>query len=172
MRKCIIRTVRSAAHQCLRLAPRERSSMHRSLAAAAAMLIAAAVLCAASTASEAARQSCRSKLTACYKACDGHVRDDYKRYCDTRCRNDFNQCLIDGRLFPKSPKAEGSPGAKADGAKPKKGIDGTQPPTGTWVPSSSPKAASSTRVPVGGTWKPSPGSGGNGPILRSGSGQR
>jgi hypothetical protein len=82
------------------------------------------------------------------------------------------------------------PQGKADYPKPKKGIDPTRPPlkwvppkgtggmplpsgnTGKWVPNSPSKGIGGTGVPTNRTWTPSPGSGGNGPILKYRGGQR
>jgi hypothetical protein len=134
-----------------------------------------------STAPEAkGKRSCRSQLTDCYKACDGHVRDDFKSACDSRCRNAFNQCLHDQTYHPQGkandlkPK-KGFESTPSTGTwvpnSPKKGFDGT-PSTGQWVPNSSAKGNGVPSVPAGGTWNPSPSSGAKGPLLRSSGGRR
>jgi hypothetical protein len=153
--------------------------MQRLLATALATLIAAAVLSAASTAPEARVKSCRSQLTACLNDCKGHIRDDYRLFCNSRCNDAYKSCRHDEVYHPKG---------KANDPKPKKGIDGT-PSTGTWVPNSPKKGIDSTQpplkwvpnspakgkgvpsVPAGGTWTPSPSSGAKGPILRSSGGR-
>ena len=177
MRKAIFWSVRSA-RQCSHHAGRQRYSMHRPLAAALATLMAAAVMSAASTAPEARKQTCGLKLAWCLFDCTGHVRDDFRRACISRCNNSYTSCHHDEEYHSKA-KANDPPKKGIDGTSsgtwvpnsPKKGINGTQPPL-KWIPNSPAKGKGIPSVPAGGTWTPSPSSGAKGTILRSSGGRR
>lgn len=118
---------------------------------------------------------CQQRHDACVTRCI----ERYDQKPDHNGRNQTMNCMtrtcdkqkancdrVENPKSPKSsppPKAEGSPGNKANDPKPKKGIDAKQPP-GNWVPSAKPKKGiDATRPP--GNWVPSPK--GTAPNLRS-----
>jgi hypothetical protein len=130
--------------------------MHRSLAAAVATFAAMAALSVGST---AAKASCEGQRAICLKAC--HRPGDL---CNMHCNGPYQFC----RYNRKEPLKAGGVGAKQNDARPKKGIDGTQPPL-KWVPNSPSKAKGIPSVPASGTWNRSPSSG---PTIRSSGGRR
>ncbi|HWE19976.1 MAG TPA: hypothetical protein VG758_22805 [Hyphomicrobiaceae bacterium] len=145
---------------------------------------------------------CTQRFTACLKRCDqryGGGSDYFKKTgrdgtlscLDRTCSPQKRNCEAQNPKSPKSspsPKGEGSPGAKQNDAKPKKGIDGTS--SGTWVPKAKQNDAKQKKgidstsstwvrnsqakgkrvpsVPAGGTWNPSPSSSGKAQNLKSG----
>jgi hypothetical protein len=117
---------------------------------------------------------CELRFTACVKRCDERYHDSFEKTgrnqtlscIDRTCAKQRDNCARDNPKSPNSPKADGSPGAKQNDAKPKKGIDGT--PSGQWVPNSPAKGKGVPGVPAGGTWNPSPNSGGKAQNLKSG----
>jgi hypothetical protein len=151
----------------------EKSSTHKPLDALLVALIVATVLSGAPSTAHAAKQSCASKLSACYKICDRYSEGQFKRSCDSRCRVSFDRCLALTDNLP-----TGNAGVQDTGGtgKPPKAGNSTSPGGRVATdPKSPPKGAGGTRAPLSGGVFSQPsttGSGGNGPILKSGGSKR
>jgi hypothetical protein len=114
-----------------------------------------------SAAPKLTQEECGISHKVCIKGCTGPVFDLGPK-CINACDVDLANCL------GKAPQKKAKPNQDA---KPKKGIDPTQPPL-KWVPNSRAKGKGVPSVPNGGTWTPSPSSGAKAPTFRSSGGRR